>query len=475
MQEFDEIWDAVLEELSKTASRTAMNLWFRDSKLVELTDSSAIISVKTEFMRNTLEKNYTEQVSDVLFMLLGEKAAPKFVLADSYTPSQAAKAPVKAEQSVTEVIQERAAAIEAPPQAEPGFFDTENLSFAANATEYTFDNFIVGSSNKFAHAACRSVAKTPAPAVNTGTGQSYNPLFIYGPSGLGKTHLLYAIINEIRKNYPTFKITYVKGDEFTNQMVESLGKGLNVEFREKFRKTDVLLIDDIHFIAGKEGTQEEFFNTFNDLYEHKKQIILTSDRPPKDIQKLEERLRTRFEWGLLADIQPPDFELRVAIMAKKAEKLGKQIPMDVLQFLAEKLTNNVRQMEGAIKRIIAYSMLNEADITIAMVNTCISDLLSDTGVIKITPEKIVSKIADKYSVSESEIYGKARTASIAKSRHIAVYLMRKVLDLSYPSIGKIFKRDHTTIMNSYSWIENEIKENASFEIEINDLIKEFQS
>lgn len=466
MQEFDEIWDAVLEELSKTASRTAMKLWFRDSKLTELAESSAIIEVKTEFMRNTLEKNYTEQVANAFFTLLGSKVAPKFTLAG------AKPAPV---QAVKEAVNDT-------PESEPGFFDTENtenkenLSFVANATEYTFDNFIVGASNKFACAACRSVAKNPAPSVNTGAmGITYNPLFIYGPSGLGKTHLLYAMINEIRKNYPTYKITYVKGDEFTNQMVESLGKGLNVEFREKFRKTDVLLIDDIHFIAGKEGTQEEFFNTFNDLYEHKKQIILTSDRPPKDIQKLEERLRTRFEWGLLADIQPPDFELRVAIMANKAEKLGKTIPMDVLQFLAEKLTNNVRQMEGAIKRIIAYSMLNEAEITISAVNTCISDLLSDTGIIKITPEKIVSKIAEKYSLPENEIYGKSRTASIAKARHIAVYLMRKVLDLSYPAIGKIFKRDHTTVMNSYGWIENEIKENASFEIEINDLIKEFQS
>ncbi len=457
MQEFDEIWDAAIGELSKKVSAAAMNLWFRDSRLVELTESAAVISVKTEFIRNALEKNFSSQVLEALSLLLGYTAEPTFIIEGTQT------APAEPEK--------------AKEDAEPSFFDTETLSpMMANATDYTFENFIVGESNKFAHAACRAVAKTPAPAsAASGALQTYNPLFIYGPSGLGKTHLLYSIVNEIKKNYPSYKIVYVKGDEFTNQMVESIGKGLNMQFREKFRKADVLLIDDIHFIAGKEGTQEEFFNTFNDLHEHNKQIILTSDRPPKDIQKLEERLRTRFEWGLLADIQPPDFELRVAIMANKAEKLGKTIPMDVLQFLAEKLTNNVRQMEGAIKRIIAYSMLNDAEITIAMVNTCISDLLSDTGVIKVTPEKIVSKIAEKNGISESDIYSKSRVASIAQARHLAVYLMRKVLDLSYPSIGKIFKRDHATIMNSYTWIEKEIKNNAAFEIEVSELIKELQS
>ena len=281
---------------------------------------------------------------------------------------------------------------------EPDFYtvgDNQSTASVIDSNEYTFDNFIVGSSNKFAHAACVSVAQNPA--------HSYNPLFIYGPSGLGKTHLLYAITHEIHKNHPDYNIIYVKGEEFTNQMIESISKNLTSEFRERYRKADVLLIDDIHFIAGKDSTQEEFFHTFNDLYEHKKQIILTSDRPAKDIQKLEERLRTRFEWGLSADIQPPDFELRVAIMRKKAEALGKPFSSEVLNFLAEKLTNNIRQMEGAIKKIIAYSCLNSEEVTISLVTSCISDLLTDNGNLKITAQKIISTVAEKYNVSENDI------------------------------------------------------------------------
>ena len=372
--------------------------------------------------------------------------------------------------NVTENNSERLSAIGLDDESEPDFYsvgENQSSSPVIDSNEYTFDNFIVGSSNKFAHAACVSVAQNPA--------HSYNPLFIYGPSGLGKTHLLYAITHEIHKNNPDYNIIYVKGEEFTNQMIESISKNLTSEFRERYRKADVLLIDDIHFIAGKDSTQEEFFHTFNDLYEHKKQIILTSDRPAKDIQKLEERLRTRFEWGLSADIQPPDFELRVAIMRKKAEALGKPFSNEVLSFLAEKLTNNIRQMEGAIKKIIAYSCLNSEDVTISLVTSCISDLLTDNGNLKITPQKIITTVAEKYNVSENDIYSNKRTSNIAKARHICIYLIKKLLDLSYPAIGRILKRDHTTMLHSYETIANEIKINSVFEIEINEMIKEFRS
>ncbi len=372
--------------------------------------------------------------------------------------------------NVTENNSEKLSAIGLDDESEPDFYsvgENQSSSPVIDSNEYTFDNFIVGSSNKFAHAACVSVAQNPA--------HSYNPLFIYGPSGLGKTHLLYAITHEIHKNNPDYNIIYVKGEEFTNQMIESISKNLTSEFRERYRKADVLLIDDIHFIAGKDSTQEEFFHTFNDLYEHKKQIILTSDRPAKDIQKLEERLRTRFEWGLSADIQPPDFELRVAIMRKKAEALGKPFSNEVLSFLAEKLTNNIRQMEGAIKKIIAYSCLNSEDVTISLVTSCISDLLTDNGNLKITPQKIITTVAEKYNVSENDIYSNKRTSNIAKARHICIYLIKKLLDLSYPAIGRILKRDHTTMLHSYETIANEIKINSVFEIEINEMIKEFRS
>ena len=477
MQEFDEIWLLALEFLKTKYSDTVMSLWFKDIKLSQVTDTKAVIFVPSSFKRGILEKNHASAISDALNEVLGYDVELIFTSESSFSVEECTEpeaeqlspqtVPTSAEQETQDELPAEAAVT--PP--EPSYFtpgETEaSVKYNSHTTDYTFDNFIVGSSNKFAHAACLSVATNPA--------HSYNPLFIYGPSGLGKTHLLYAIINEIHKNNPDFNIIYVKGDEFTNQMIESIGKGLTAEFRERFRKADVLLIDDIHFIAGKESTQEEFFHTFNDLYEHRKQIILTSDRPARDIQHLEERLRTRFEWGLPADIQPPDFELRVAIMRNKAEAMGKNFPLDVLNYLAEKLTNNIRQMEGAIKKIIAFSHLNGEEVTIALVNNCISDLLSNNGSIKITPENIVTKVAEKYEVSVSDIYSGKRQSNIAKARHVCIYLMRKLLNMSYPAMGNAIKREYTTVMHSFNLIENDIKNDSAFEIEINELIKEFRS
>ena len=477
MQEFDEIWLLALEFLKTKYSDTVMSLWFKDIKLSQVTDTKAVIFVPSTFKRGILEKNHASAISDALTEVLGYEVELIFTSDSALTvdetahePSEPASAPVsEPEAELTEKAEVPDTVTAIPP--EPSYYTpgktAQSVNYAQHTTEYTFDNFIVGSSNKFAHAACLSVATTPV--------HSYNPLFIYGPSGLGKTHLLYAIINEIHKNNPDFNIIYVKGDEFTNQMIESIGKGLTAEFRERLRKADVLLIDDIHFIAGKEGTQEEFFHTFNDLYEHRKQIILTSDRPARDIQHLEERLRTRFEWGLSADIQPPDFELRVAIMRKKAEAMGKSFPLDVLNYLAEKLTNNIRQMEGAIKKIIAFSHLNGEEVTIALVNNCISDLLSNNGAIKITPENIVTKVAEKYEVSVADIYSAKRQSNSAKARHICIYLMRKLLNMSYPAMGVAIKREYTTVMHSYNTIEKDLKNDSSLEIEINELIKEFRS
>ena len=483
MQEYEEIWNLALEELGKINSKTVMSLWFKDIKLINLTDSHAVFYVPSDWKRGMIEKNFSASISKTLESVLGYRVDIVFSgngdMSDSETtePDSLAVAPVKNSEEQKQVKEipitdlSDTADEEQRDSGEPSFFSTAEKvakkQSTSPSTEHTFENFIVGESNKFAHAACISVSRDPA--------HSYNPLFIYGPSGLGKTHLLYAIINEIHRTRPEFNIIYVKGDEFTNQMIESISKGKTAEFREKFRKADVLLIDDIHFIAGRESTQEEFFHTFNDLHEHKKQIILTSDRPARDIQKLEERLRTRFEWGLSADIQPPNFELRVAIMRKKAETLGVPFSLEVLNFLAEKLTNNVRQMEGAIKKIIAYSQLTNEEIDITLVTNCISDLLTNNGEIKITPEKIISKVAEKYGIHENDIYSQKRTSNIAQVRHICIYLMKKLLDASYLSMGRLLKRDHATIMHSYDRIEQEIKNNSTFEIEINELIKEFHS
>ena len=330
--------------------------------------------------------------------------------------------------------------------------------------EYTFDNFIVGDSNKFAHAACWAVANRPA--------QDYNPLFIYGPSGLGKTHLLYAITNEIKKKNPDVKIIYIKGEDFTNQLIESLSQQAMPNFRDKYRSCDVLLIDDIQFIAGKVSTQEEFFHTFNALFEDRKQIILTSDRPPRDIKTLEERLKTRFEWGLIADIQPPDLELRIAIIKKKAEQVNVELPDDVLTFLAENLRSNIRQIEGAIKKLGALSFLSGQKITMDLTKSCISELLGGAEPTSVTVEKIFGAVYKKYNIKQEEIIGSRRTKEVAAARHIAIYLVRTVTEMSLPNIGKIFNRDHSTVMSSVETVEKRLRNDALLNVEIHDMIKE---
>ncbi len=329
--------------------------------------------------------------------------------------------------------------------------------------EYTFDTFVVGKSNEFARAAAMSVANNPS--------KEYNPLFIYGPSGLGKTHLLCAIIDRISKNFPDYKIVSVKGEDFTNQMIDSISRGITSEFRDKYRKSDVLLIDDIQFIAGKDSTQEEFFHTFNSLYEDHKQIILTSDRPPKDIKLLENRLKTRFESGLIADIQPPDIELRTAILKKKSESLGLSIPPDVLSYIADNLKNNVRQLEGAVKRIGAQNMLTGSDITVDLAIKCISDMLTGSEPVSVTVDKVIDAVASHYCVSADDIKSKKRTSNIASARHVAIYLIRNMTTMSLPAIGRVFSRDHSTIMNSLDTVESKIKSNPETEKEIKELIR----
>ncbi len=332
--------------------------------------------------------------------------------------------------------------------------------------EYTFDNFIVGSSNKFAHAACLAVATFPA--------QSYNPLFVYGPSGLGKTHMLYAITNKLKDANPNIKVIYIKGEDFTNQMIDSLSRQAMKEFRDKYRSCDVLLIDDIQFIAGKVSTQEEFFHTFNALYESGKQIILTSDRPPREIKTLEDRLVTRFEWGLIADVQPPDLELRTAIIKKKAEQVNVKISDDVLAFLAENLRSNIRQIEGAIKKLGAKSFITGCEITMELARGCISELLGGSEPMEVTVDKIFTAVYKKYNIRKEDILGSSRTKDIANARHITVYLIRHILDISHHNVGKIIGRDHSTIISSLDAMEKKMIQNSIFKAEIEEMIKEIK-
>lgn len=330
--------------------------------------------------------------------------------------------------------------------------------------EYTFDNFIVGSSNKFAHAACLAVADHPA--------QNYNPLFIYGPSGLGKTHLLYAITNQLKRKNERVRVIYIKGENFTNHMIESLARQAMKEFRDIYRSCDVLLIDDIQFIAGKTSTQEEFFHTFNALYEDGKQIILTSDRPPREIKTLEDRLKTRFEWGLIADIQPPDLELRTAIIKKKADQVNLTLPDDVLSFLAENLRSNIRQIEGAIKKLGAMSFLSGQQINMNVARSCISDLLDGAEPVNVTVDKVFSAVYHRYNIKREDLVSARRTKEIASARHVTVYLIRTITEMSLPNIGKLFNRDHSTILSSLDAVEKRKAQDDLFRIELEEMEKE---
>lgn len=436
-----EIWHLVKDELRQTFSETSYSLWFEDLKLESLADDTAVISSHTPFKFSTVKNRYLSTIEDKFEAVMGFRISVEIILKDN-----------EKEESL--------------PAEEKDSGKTENVrtdSFQ-NRTEYTFDNFIVGGSNKFAHAACTAVASTP--------GMVYNPLFIYGPSGLGKTHLMYAITNEILKKNPKTNLVYTKCEEFTIQLIEAISKNSTPQFREKFRKADVLIIDDIQFIAGKESTQEELFHTFNTLYEDHKQIILTCDRPAKDIKSLESRLKTRFEWGLMADIQPPDTELRSAIIKKKAEDMGMKLSVEVIAYLSDKLKSNIRQIEGALKRLSATSFLSGERITVDLATRCLYDIVSEEMPLSVKINRIIYTVAEKYGVEEEDLRGKKRMKEIAWARHVAIYIMREKTDMSLPAIGNEFGRDHTTVLSSYKIIEKEIADNPSFAVEINELINE---
>ena len=331
--------------------------------------------------------------------------------------------------------------------------------------EYTFQNFIVGSSNTFAHAAAMAVAANPANA--------YNPLMMYGSSGLGKTHLLYAIGNEIKKNDPEKKIQYVKGDDFMNELIESIGNNTTAEFRQKYRQADVLLVDDVQFIAGRDRTQEEFFHTFNTLYEARKQIVLTSDRPPKEIKILDDRLRSRFEWGLLADLQPPDIETRIAIIKKKANILELPLTNEQAEYIANKIKSNVRQLEGVVKKLNARYLLNNEKINQILIAEVISDILNNEAPPEHTVEKIIEEVARTFGVDPEDIRSqKSRRANINHPRHIAIYISRELTDLSMVAIGEAFgNRHYSTIVYTIQQMEKKMQTNTKLKETVEDIIK----
>lgn len=441
LEEINQVWEMV--KSSFELSESTINLWFGNIKILSFRQDLLTMGIDSEFKFKILQEKYIADVQKKFCSLLGFDIHVNLIYTGSALADQAASAPE-----------------EEPEKKKP--FDGKDPS--TYHFEYTFDNFIVGSTNKFAQAACLSVANHPA--------ESYNPLFIYGNSGLGKTHLMYATINKLKQNNPGIKIIYTKGEDFTNQMISSLANKTMEDFRDKYRKCDVLLIDDIQFIAGKISTQEEFFHTFNALFEEHKQIILTSDRPPRDIKTLEERLKTRFEWGLLADIEPPDLELRIAIIKKKAEQVNVVIPDEVLTFLGENLRSNIRQIEGAIKKLGALSFLSGKAITMDLAHECISELLGGAEPINVTVERIFAAVTKKYGISKEDLVSPKRNKEIANARHVTVFLIRELTEMSFPNIAKIFNRDHSTIMSSYNMTMSSYQLDAMFSLEVNDIKKE---
>lgn len=447
----ENLWHDIVEKLKEEFSETTVGLWFGSATIDSLDGDSVTIVAEDDFKKSIIEKKYLPVLERMFEELLGFKVE---VRVDSATGDSDARS------------EERLFVTSAPP-ARPDPAAQEKPAAGPNLrSEYTFDNFVVGSSNQLAQAAAYAVAQHPA--------ELYNPLFLFGPSGLGKTHLLFAIMNEVRKLHPNFNILYVTSEEFTNELIDALAlrQNRNLAFKEKYRNVDMLLVDDVHFIAGKYSVQEEFFHTFNALYNEKKQIILTSDRPPRDISYLESRLQTRFESGLMADIQPPDTELRAAIFKMKTQLLGIRLDNEVLTYLSENITNNVRQIEGALKRLRAQSFITGEPISKAMAADVLKDFFTTDGAERVTIEKVFSFVSRRYGFSTEDIRGKKRTSDIVYVRHIAMYLCTEYTGLSLKAIGRQFGRDHSTVINARDNVINRMKKDSAFDKEIRELSKE---
>lgn len=437
---YEKQWETILSIIELETSSVSFNTWFKDTELLDIEDTTLIVSVKNEFTKEILNTRYLELLRNSVLQVLNKDYAIKFVLPN-------------------EQLELNQKAIKKNDQLQ------DPLNYPSNLNpRYVFDSFVVGNSNRMAHAAALAVAEAPARA--------YNPLFLYGGVGLGKTHLMHSIAHYILDQNPNAKVIYASSEKFTNELINSIRDDKNESFRNKYRNIDVLLIDDIQFITGKERTQEEFFHTFNALYEANKQIIICSDRPPKEIETLEERLRSRFEWGLIADIQSPDLETRIAILRKKAEIENLSVPEDVLLFIAKTVISNIRELEGALNRILAFSSLTNKPITVELANEALKDLISKDKPKVITAEYILDVVAAYFHLKPDELRSSKRTRNIAYPRQIAMYLCRKLTDLSLPKIGEKFGgRDHTTIIHGFDKISRELQTN----IELTQIINELES
>lgn len=433
MDSFKSLFDEVKKEIQKNLSEAVYNVWFAELEFVSFDGTAVTLSIG-EFKRKIIEQKFMQLLNDSFIKVAGFDVEIKFLDNENK--------PDKAQQT--------------------------QMNETAEDKESTFDTFVVGPSNKFAHAAALAVS------VNPGAVSEYNPLFIWGNSGLGKTHLLKSIASEIKKNYPETNILSTHGEAITNELIECIQKGKMNQFHDKYRTVDVLLVDDIQFIAGKVQTEEEFFHTFNSLYNAGKQIVLTSDRPPKDMPTLADRLRTRFEWGLIADIQPPDLETRMAIINRKAESMGLNIPNDVVLFVAEKIKSNIRQLEGAVKKIAAYiNIFGSSTVTINIAQNAIKDIFNDNNQSpEVLTKKIIEEVARSFGIEAGEITSKRQYAAATNARQVSMYIISEMTGLPAKKIGESFNgRDHSTVLYSISKVRDEMKKNSSLKNTVEDIIK----
>lgn len=426
MDSFAELWEMVKEECKNQVSESIYNVWFKDMELVSFDDNRVVIAL-SDFKRKIVESRFMDKLESSFKNVIGFDIQIVLVDVDK-------SAPVKVE------------------EADDTLTD-----------EDTFDSFIVGASNKFAYAAANAVANDP--------GGKYNPLFIHGNSGLGKTHLLNAIAHQVKLTHPEANIVYTRGESFTNELVKYIGQKSTEAFHDKYRSADILLVDDVQFIAGKDSTQEEFFHTFNALYQAGNQIVLTSDRPPKEIALLEDRLRNRFEWGLMADIQSPDLETRMAIIKRKAEVLNFDLPDDIVQYIAEKLKNNIRQLEGAVKKMQAFVTMQGMPVNIMTAQTAIKDIIVDNSPMPVTINKIVTEVARTYGADSTDIYSKKQNAQTTEMRQMAMYIVREMTGLSTKLIGREFNRDHSTVVYSLDKFTKRYNEDSKLRSVVDNIIK----
>jgi chromosomal replication initiator protein len=447
--------------------------WLKLVKPLVITEGFALLSVPTPFVQNEIERHLREPIINALSRQLGQRvelgvriAAPDSDDSDDGVNGYAGNHGGADFDDLDDDVDEDQAARASAEESWPTYFSRGQNATAADDTavnlnrRYTFDTFVIGASNRFAHAASLAIAEAPARA--------YNPLFIWGESGLGKTHLLHAAGNYAQRLFPGMRVKYVSTEEFTNDFINSLRDDRKASFKRSYRDIDVLLVDDIQFIEGKEGIQEEFFHTFNTLHNANKQIVISSDRPPKQLATLEDRLRTRFEWGLITDVQPPELETRIAILRKKAQMDRLDVPGDVLELIASSIERNIRELEGALIRVTAFASLNKTSIDRSLAEIVLRDLISDAGSMQISTATIMAATAEYFETTVEELRGPGKTRALAQSRQIAMYLCRELTDLSLPKIGQAFGRDHTTVMYAEKKIRGEMAERR----EVFDHVKE---